>query len=488
MVFTVHSAEGILYLFIKEQALQAAFGSFLMVYLKHHVNKQTWVKRFTALSSRNRHHNGSTPSWTPTYTHELSHALATIPLRSTATAIALSPDDKFAAVVAGAETKADLKIYCTKTHQLVETTDVGSGHIFSLKFAPTQPRHGGYMLSASKAPGKVILWDLSHHGKLIDPSGPSTPGEHGELSKSLARDVTSILVTDHGWDKERAVPKPVQEDIMYALWQALDLHQKAHAVPVSLSGDFVMFSPDGSFIITAATYDAMSAHTKSNEPLIIWDVRTRKARHVLRCTRNKIWWATVSPDSNLMAFGDRDTVVRIWNAQTDESEVFLKFPNRAFRDGVFSPDSKYIALSDCKGDSNTTVFVYCLATKSRVACFPNVARCDGAISWNLDGSLLAMLGAAGEISLWDAVNGVTRMQWRLDSVSLAYPDTLQFAAHGRKLVFTSIRGMTDVYDLTTLRLYRFAGEMDTIRKVVCAADGTFLAVMEGETLRFWALE
>ncbi|KAL4913013.1 WD40-repeat-containing domain protein [Aspergillus aurantiobrunneus] len=395
-------------------------------------------------------------TWIPTEIHKPGQELTSIDLPSSGTAIALSPDDKYVAVAMGAESRSKIQIYSTKSHLLVETAPVGSGFVFGASFAPNSPRQGGYILAVSKAPGNFLLWYLDHRGKLPNPGG-SNQQVDTEVVEALGCEIAYSLATDHGWNEGMVPPSSMQDDINDAVRKALEQRQKQHDIPISLDGDFTALSPDGTFMITAATYDAM------------------------------IWWAAISPDSRLVASGESDDGIRIWNALTGECERSFRLPRKEIRNGVFSPDSKYIAVFNGPGDSSPMVHVYELATGTQVSSFANVGRCSRAISWNSEGTLLAVLRETDDLLMWDPMKGVTRMQWSMGPYTLSYSDSIQFVDHGRKMMFTSIHGRTDVYDPLSLTLHRFAGESGTLRKAVCTRNGAFLVAMEGQVLRFWTL-
>ncbi|OJJ05026.1 hypothetical protein ASPVEDRAFT_86390 [Aspergillus versicolor CBS 583.65] len=424
------------------------------------------------------------PEWTPTHHHREDQKLASIHLPSSAVNIALSPDDKFAAVIIGERqnAQAKLQIYCVESFLLVETVQVGSGHFFGLSFAPSSPHQNGYMVAVSKTCGGAMLWYFDDCGRLRDPADVSQDVDRTGLYERLGQDIISVLI-DY-YNKEANETRGPLEGITNTLREAFELGQREHKIPYRLGGDKVIFSPDGTFLITAIMYDPVS--TSNGAPLVLWDLRTRVIRHIIPCVSSKIWWVSISPDSRLIAFGESDTSVQIWDSQTGSFIPPLKVRGAFIRHGVFSPDSAHIALLNRPGDSDASVFVHGLAGGKRDASLQQVANCSEPISWNHDGTLLAVLRAENEISLWDPFTSQrpTRMEWSLPSYTHAYPNSIQFTDQGRKLMLVSASGATDVYDMLSLTLHRFPGETGTVRNALCARDGSFLAVREGKVLTF----
>lgn len=441
--------------------------------------------------SKNNHPEGRPeiqpkPEWDPNHLHGEDRKLASIELPSSAMNIALSPDDKFAAVVVGENEHAKLQIYCIKQLQLVETVQVGSGHVFGLSFAPSLLHNNGYMVAVSKTCEGAMLWYFDHRGRLRDPAGVSQAVDRNRLYEQLGQDITSILAGYHK-AKETDKTSEVPAEVTNTLRTVFDLGQKEHKMPYPLGGDRVVFSPDGTFLITAVMYDPVSA--SNGAPVELWDLRTREIRHHISCVSNKIWWVAISPDSRLIAFGESDASVQIWDSQTGRFNDPLNLRGMSIRHGVFSPDSSHIALVNHFDDSNASVHVHSLTGGKRVSSLQHVARCSEPISWNHDGTLLAILRAKGGISLWDpsATQRPTRMDWSVPNYNPAYPNSIQFIDQGRKLMLVSASGTTDVYDMLSLTLHRFPGETGTIRNALCARNGSFLAVTEGRVLTFWGL-
>ncbi|OJJ56083.1 hypothetical protein ASPSYDRAFT_92275 [Aspergillus sydowii CBS 593.65] len=334
--------------------------------------------------------------WTPDHHHGEDQKLASIQLPSSAVHLALSPDEKFTAVVVGENKQSELQIYRIKDSQLVETVQLWSGHVFGLSFAPSLPYHGGYMVAVSKTCEGAMLCYLDHRGRLPENVSPAV--DRDALCERLGHDIISILA-DYHYTQETNETGEFPEGITDTLRKVFDQGQKEHKMPYPLGGDRVVFSTDGTFLITAAMYDPIS--TSKGAPLVLWDLRTRGVRYNIPCLSNKIWWVAISPDSRFIAFGESDTSVQIWNLETGRFNDPPSLRGMLIRHGVFSPDSAYIALVNRPGDSNASVHIHNLTGGKRVSSLWDVASCSEPTSGNHDGTLLAVLRAQNEISLWN---------------------------------------------------------------------------------------
>lgn len=200
--------------------------------------------------------------WTPDHHHGEDQKLASIQLPSSAVHLALSPDEKFTAVVVGENKQSELQIYCIKDSQLVETVQLWSGHVFGLSFAPSLPYHGGYMVAVSKTCEGAMLCYLDHRGRLPENVSPAV--DRDALCERLGHDIISILA-DYHYTQETNETGEFPEGITDTLRKAFDQGQKEHKMPYPLDGDRVVFSTDGTFLITAVMYDPIS--TSKGAPL-----------------------------------------------------------------------------------------------------------------------------------------------------------------------------------------------------------------------------
>ncbi|KAE8390937.1 WD40-repeat-containing domain protein [Aspergillus alliaceus] len=176
-----------------------------------------------------------------------------------------------------------------------------------------------------------------------------------------------------------------------------------------------------------------------------------------------IMWLAISPDAKLVGSTSWDGTVRIWDTNGGTClQVLGPFGGQMWS-GVFSLDSRYITFS--QGSPKATVYVYNLSSAEEISRFKLLAV--GAS----DSTLLSVMRRFAEI------RGV------------------RFIDKGRKLMFRSGEGSTEVYDLTTNSKLLFArGPGDQVEKMtglrpVCFSNSSALVVPDVDgAVRFWRLQ
>ena len=189
-----------------------------------------------------------------------------------------------------------------------------------------------------------------------------------------------------------------------------------------------------------------------------------------------------SPDGKLLASGDTDGVVRIWDVNINIELDTLKGHSSEVTSVTFSPDGKTLATaSSIDGvrlwDVNTTRLLR-IPTQRRIA-----ANC---IVFSPDGSQLAGGGMDGSIRLWDVNTGtpLTKVWHHPDWIGgIAFsPDGTTLASAGGKTI--------QLYDVDTgQRVYKtFTGHTAGITSVVYTPDGKHIASgSEDGTILLWDL-
>jgi WD40 repeat protein len=151
-----------------------------------------------------------------------------------------------------------------------------------------------------------------------------------------------------------------------------------------------------------------------DETATLWDLVARQSLGPLPAPGDSgVKWAAFSPDDRLLAIGDRDGAIIVWDLQTREiragplaghdAEVFLteyaqpKAPQTQIENLVFSPDGG--RLLSVTGDGTARVWHLVEAPVSG-ALLPRDAGKVDAAAFNGDGSRLATL-IAGRVVVWD---------------------------------------------------------------------------------------
>ncbi|KAF5857791.1 hypothetical protein ETB97_005283 [Aspergillus alliaceus] len=193
-------------------------------------------------------------------------------------------------------------------------------------------------------------------------------------------------------------------------------------------------------------------------------------------------WLAISPGAKLVGSTSWDGTVRIWDTNGGTClQVLGPFGGQMWS-GVFSLDSKYITFS--QGSPKATVYVYNLSSAEEISRF----------------KLLAVGASDSTLRALDPYTGEEKMKWTLKfevSVMRRFAEIrgVRFIDKGRKLMFLSGEGSTEVYDLTTNSKLLFArGPGDQVEKMtglrpVCFSNSSALVVPDVDgAVRFWRLQ
>ncbi|MBY0229217.1 MAG: hypothetical protein K2W96_08075, partial [Gemmataceae bacterium] len=192
-----------------------------------------------------------------------------------------------------------------------------------------------------------------------------------------------------------------------------DFHNKAGFYRFGL-----VVSPDGSFV---ATYRLRSRTVK------VWHGETGKEARSLE-SPSFVWSMAISPDGKLLAVGDEERNVTVWELATGKKrERFEAIPLRKVRhtsDGwvnqmCFSPDGKRLAIGVSRLGGDVDTRMPCDLVVRETEKWREVFRVDvgetymHGLAWSPDGKQLATVGhggikyarKGGAVKWWSAKDG-----------------------------------------------------------------------------------
>ncbi|KAB8207393.1 WD40-repeat-containing domain protein [Aspergillus parasiticus] len=384
--------------------------------------------------------DGEPAAWAPGHPFHRGQELDKIILGGVGSSLSLSPDNRFLAVGVG----KNIHVYSTFTREHVETLTDHLDEVSRVFFAPRMIGCGLYTL-VSSAEGSMVVWELYRDGKNV--SAEENKVDIDTLSAKAADTAISEL-------------KQITLDGKFASYGA-------------------PFSPDGQKMVYVTQNSTTQNGMRDAETLPcvnIWDVEAKVIRHRLLGHTDTIMWVATSPDSTLVASISWDGTTRIWDAD-DGTCLQVLGPFGQMWSGAFSPDSKYITIS--QGSPKTVVYVYDIEKAEEISHFEGCEHWARSLNWSPDGKLLAKLG------------------WRLkfDNRLLrifAEIHEVKFIDAGTKLMFRSTERYTEVYDFTTntkQQLARGPGcqlERGSTSKPICTANSSLLVVSDADgAVRFW---
>lgn len=474
------------------------------------VNARCFLEKYSyALESDFVSSSGKAAAWAPGHPKHWGQERARIPLGGKSSTPDLSPDGKFLAVGVDRE----IHIFDVATQELL---DILRGHLSAVekvKVAAALPGeiHNGifYRLAAESKKGTgdaevgtIILWDLDEHGRLPS-SEKKKPVDPDALAGKTLQPLVSTLTEEHHWVASERAIQTVEQALRDALRNAVDIHESEDRI--CLDGELASFespafSPDNRSLVYISQNQSTQCGPREADllPCInVWDVESKSLRHRMFGHTDAIMRVAISADSTRLASLAWDGTARIWDVRSGVClHVLGPFDGQLWC-GVFSPDGRYLAMS--QGSPATHVHVYEIDTEKPISRFDGFRRWTRSLAWSPDGTLLAGGGADSTLCLWDPYTGEERMRWRL-----AYEDPMmraiapvrgvQFVDEGRKLMFQIAEGTVEVYDFESNLKRQFTRRPeDQIERfqpseIVCSRDSRLLVVPDADgNLRLWDL-
>ncbi|RKU15912.1 hypothetical protein C6503_13380 [Candidatus Poribacteria bacterium] len=159
---------------------------------------------------------------------------------------------------------------------------------------------------------------------------------------------------------------------------------------LSLGGENITFSPDGSTLVTISGND-----------IRLSDTLTGQHKQTFTGHSSGIRSALFSPDGSMLASRSKDGTVSLWNTRTGEqTDIQHRHTNSPFS---FSPDGTVIASGN--RDRNGTVSLWHIRTGEQQQTLSGHEHAVSCVSFSPDGSMLASGGGDGTIYLWDLRTG-----------------------------------------------------------------------------------
>ncbi|KJK67762.1 WD domain G-beta repeat [Aspergillus parasiticus SU-1] len=236
----------------------------------------------------------------------------------------------------------------------------------------------GLYTLVSSAEGSMVVWEFYRDGKNV--SAEENKVDIDTLSAKAADTAISELVSDHGWRLEEDGAKAIAEGFKTTITSRGHpcLGETNH-----LGRQICVNSTTQNGMRDAETLPCVN----------IWDVEAKVIRHRLLGHTDTIMWVATSPDSTLVASISWDGTTRIWDAD-DGTCLQVLGPFGQMWSGAFSPDSKYITIS--QGSPKTVVYVYDIEKAEEISHFEGCEHWARSLNWSPDGKLLA---DAGKVSI-----------------------------------------------------------------------------------------
>ncbi|MBD2680571.1 MULTISPECIES: NB-ARC domain-containing protein [Nostoc] len=232
----------------------------------------------------------------------------------------------------------------------------------------------------------------------------------------------------------------------------------------------VAFSPDGKLLATGDT----------NGEIRLYQVADGKQLLTVKGHTGFIWPVAFSPDGHIFASGGDDQKVKLWDTNTGQCLANLEGHSGGIWSIAFSPDSHLLASSS----EDHTVKLWDTSSEQCLKTLRGHNNRVTSVAFSTQGTMLASGSDDQTVKLWDTTSGQCLKSMGVDnsgSKSVAFsPDcqTLASGCHNQTVI---------LFDVTTGQcLQTLHGHTDCVNSVAFSCDGQILATSsDDQTVKLW---
>ena len=231
------------------------------------------------------------------------------------------------------------------------------------------------------------------------------------------------------------------------------------------------FSPDGKLLATGDT----------DFKIHLWDVATGEQRLSWQGHDDWIRSIAFSPNGQLLATGSEDVTIRLWEVKTGRCLNTLTGHETWVRSVTFSPDGQTLASSS----DDRTIRLWQVATGECCNVLEGHTGTVRSVAFSPDGTTLASGSRDKRVNLWNVATGkCVRTLHHVRSVR-----SVAFSPDGQTLASGSSDGNVNLWDAETgENLKTLSGHIGWVWSVAFSPDGQTLASSsEDQTVRLWDL-
>ncbi|WP_293352800.1 MULTISPECIES: NACHT domain-containing protein [unclassified Microcoleus] len=152
----------------------------------------------------------------------------------------------------------------------------------------------------------------------------------------------------------------------------------------------VAFSPDSQLL----------AIGDSNNIVSVWQVADGQCRGIFREHFGWIWGITWSPDSQMLASAGEDRSIRLWDIESGNCLVILEGHQATVRSLAWQPNGHLLAAGD-----DREIRLWDTRTQECINIFQGHSNRISSVAWSPDGKILGNASLDRTIRLWDIHSG-----------------------------------------------------------------------------------
>jgi WD40 repeat protein len=232
----------------------------------------------------------------------------------------------------------------------------------------------------------------------------------------------------------------------------------------------IAFSPDSKLLATG----------DSNGEIQVWQVPDGRKLLTIKAHSHCVWFVAFSPVNRILASCADDRVIKLWDIVSGECLKILQGQISTIYCVAFSPDGKVLASSSEDGK----IKLWDVETGQLIKTLTGHVSPIWAVAFSPDGLTIASGAVERTIKLWDTETGECIETWEAHS---GWVKSIDFSPDSKMLFSGSFDGTVKQWDIDSGELLRtFRGHSSVVTSIDISPNGQLLASSSYDfTVRLW---
>jgi len=232
------------------------------------------------------------------------------------------------------------------------------------------------------------------------------------------------------------------------------------------------FSPNRNYFATLSLADPTLGTVR------VWNTITGNEVQIHQSHSKGVLNIAWSPDGTQIASDDGNSV-EVWNATTGNTDITLHTDSGVLAI-VWSPDGTRIAVA-----SETSIQIWDVATGNSLLTFRGPAGGVQSAAWSPDGRYIALSDINGpDVQIWDATNGNLVLTYK------GHTDTvwaITWSPDSKRIVTGGLDKTVQIWDPATgNNIFTYHGHSEGVSDLAWSPNGRFIASSGGDgTVQIW---